>query len=126
MDTINAEAVNRFRTAKTYKEALAAIKYTKKVFVPKRKCPGYSEFGIAAYDDNIALLTLDRTPIKGFDMDYIIFDAYDSQQFFNTKLQTLAAKYKLTGIALKVTDNKYFRFDIDNNNSLSIPILNAQ
>lgn len=121
MDMINADSISQFNTARNYKEVFKALKQTRKIFVPKRKCPGFSEFGIAAYDDNIALLTIDRSPLEGFDMDYIIFDSYDAQKFFNDKLSLFVKKYKLKGITLKVAENKYFRFGIDSENKLTIP-----
>lgn len=121
MDTVNIAALNRFRTAKTYKDLFNAINKTKKVFVPKRKCPGSYDYGIAAYEDNVALITIDRNPLEGFDMDYIIFDAYDSHQFFNVKLSALAKKYKLKGIDLKVEDKRFIRLNIDSEYKLVIP-----
>jgi hypothetical protein len=121
MDLINAAILNRFNSAKTYKEILNAIKLTRKVFVPKRKLPGVNDFGIAAYADKIALITIDRNPLEGFDMDYIIFDAFDANQFFNEKLEIFTKKYKLKGIDLKVSESRLIRFNIDNKFKLSIP-----
>jgi hypothetical protein len=121
MDLVNAALLNRFNTAKTYKEIFKAIKQTKKVFVPKRKLPGVNDYGIAAYADNIALLTIDRNPLEGFDMDYIIFDAYDANQFFDFKFEKFVKKYKLKGIDLKVSDKRYIRLSIDDDYKLAIP-----